>query len=78
MMWQDWVLGASSLAMCLAFIPTIIGKDKPDRWTAGMFTILLLISASTFITLDLWLGAITQYIGAVEWSITIFQKRRTK
>ncbi len=76
-MWQDWVLGASSLVMCLAFVPTIIGKDKPDRWTAAMFVLALLAGGIAMATLGLWLATITQLVGAVEWGITIFQKRRS-
>lgn len=75
-MWQDAVLGAMSLAMNLAFIPTILGKDKPNRWTAGMFVMALLIGGTTMLTLGLWLAAVTQLLGAVEWGITIFQKRQ--
>ena len=75
-MWQDLVLGGTSLVLCVAMIPTILGRDKPNRWTAAMFVATLLTSASVMVNLELWLTAVTQYVGAVEWGITIFQRRR--
>jgi hypothetical protein len=75
-MWQDWLFLVGGGALDVGFLPTLLGKQKPSRWTAAMFVVVLTAFTAGFVTLKLPLSAAGQAIGVVMWAATIFQPRR--
>lgn len=74
MSWQDLVFGTGQIIFVLALIPTIIGKSKPEFSTSLLNSIILLLFAYTYSTLNLWTSVITSIILFLAWSTLAVQK----
>lgn len=75
-LYADWILFACASGLDLSFLPTVLRKaNKPDRNTSILFAVILAVMAVVFLSLALWLSTIVQFIGAIMWGITVFQKR---
>lgn len=58
----------------IALIPTVLGKDKPPISTSIMTSVILIVFAATFVTLDLWFSAISTVAAGSPWFILAIQK----
>jgi biotin transporter BioY len=75
MIWQDIVIMIACFSFALALIPSIIGKNKPEKNTC-LFTIIGLAAiAVCFATLSLWLSFTSEIASITAWSVLLFQRR---
>jgi hypothetical protein len=77
-MWQDALFLTGGGLLALGFLPTLFGRQKPSRWTAAMFVLVLTSFGGGFLSLDLYWSAGSQFVGAAMWAATIFQQRGEK
>jgi len=73
--WQDIVLMAACFGFALALIPSIKGKQKPERASCLLTIVLLTAIAVSFATLKLWLSMSAEFTAIVAWGILLFQRR---
>jgi hypothetical protein len=78
MVWQDVVLTAGSIAFIIALAPSILSKDKPALATSLLTGTVLAIYAIVYVTLSLWLTAITVAFTSLTWFILAYQKHTMK
>ena len=76
MIWQDLVIMIACYGFAIALIPTIIGKQKPARFTCWLTMVLLAAIAVSFATLGLWLSFWSEIVSIIAWGILLFQRRR--
>lgn len=77
MIWQDILLGSGSVGFCVALIPCLKSKDKPD-WRTSLMTGLILLSFSVaYGTLRLWFAMGTSVACGALW-MTLFEQVRSK
>lgn len=74
--WQDAVFTAGTIVFLLALIPTILGPSKPAASTSAMTGGVLLLFSLTYLTLDLYLSAVTTLLTATAWLIVLTQTLR--
>ena len=75
MIWQDIVIMIACFSFSLALIPSIRGKNKPEK-NSCLFTILGLTAiAVCFATLRLWLSFASEIAAITAWSILLVQRR---
>ncbi len=60
--------------MDLALIPALFHTEKPPLATSILTSICLGTIATTYITLDLTVSAMTVFIGFLMWSVLALQK----
>lgn len=77
-MWQDYFLATVEAFFCLTLIPMLLAKEKPPLISSISTGILLLALAATFVTLSLWLAAVTQAIVGFQWLTLAVQRKRTE
>jgi len=75
MIWQDVVIMFGCFGFALALIPSIRGKQKPERSSCLLTIILLMAIAICFATLGLWLSMASEITAIIAWAILLFQKR---
>ncbi len=73
--YADPIFFISVVLLDIAFLPTLLGKHKPALHTSILFAIILTVLTVTVYSIGLQWSAIGQGVGALMWSITIFQKR---
>ena len=73
--YADPIFFFSVLALNVSFLPTLFGKQKPNKNTSILFFIILSIITLTVYSIGLQWSAVGQCVGALMWGITIFQKR---
>ncbi len=78
MHWQDWVFAVGGLLVLISLIPTIKAEQKPALTTGLMTTVLVLVFASTMLTLHLWLAAVTNYAISAAWALLAVQAYQQK
>ncbi len=59
----------------IAFIPALIGKHKPPRFTAALFSLVIASWAFGFWTLGLYWSVAINVVGTVMWGWSFFQRR---
>lgn len=74
--WQDAVFTAGSIVFLIALIPTILGPSKPAASTSAMTGTVLLLFAVTYLTLGLYLSAVTTSLTAAAWLTVLVQTLR--
>lgn len=75
MIWQDVAIMVACFSFSLALIPSIRGKNKPEKKSC-LFTILGLTTvAICFATLKLWLSFSSEIAAITAWSILLAQRR---
>lgn len=72
--WQDAVLMVGNIIFFVALIPSIIGKDKPSKWTSFTTALTLTIFTATYFTLSLTYATIATALTAIAWWVLFFQK----
>ena len=78
MVWQDIVMMILGFSFAIFLIPSIRGKEKPQRLTCITTTIGAAIIAICMATLGLWLTAAAQVITTTAWAILTVQTVRKK
>ena len=74
--WQDVILTAGSIVFLLALIPTIVGPSKPAASTSAITGSVLLLFALTYLTLGLYLSAVTTSLTGAAWLLVLAQTLR--
>lgn len=74
MLWQDWVLTGGLIIFAFALLPSLFSKDKPALSTSLMTGITLSVFSFVYLTLSLWISAITTIITGVLWLTLAVQK----
>jgi len=76
MLWQDYVLTTGSLVFVISLVPATFAKDKPPLLTSVPTFFFLYLFAGVYLTLTLWLSAITTFLTGTMWLILAIQKYR--
>jgi hypothetical protein len=76
--WQDTVLSISILALNIALVPSLWGKNKPRLTTSLLTALFLLPQVLVFISLSLWYSLTMVSINSVLWIILAIQQARKK
>lgn len=78
MIWQDFVYAVGNVIFALALIPSIRSNDKPAIYTSGITATTLIVFSVTAITLELYLTAFVTVVGALMWTVLVYQKFKQK
>lgn len=74
MIWQDWALTAGSIVFIIALIPTLLSTtEKPALSTSIMNGAVLAVMALVYLSLSLWLAAVTTAISCLLWCVLATQ-----
>jgi hypothetical protein len=73
-MWQDYIISVGAFLFIISLIPSIKSQNKPDLKTSIPIALVLFIFTITYISLELWLAALTNFGTAISWSILAVQK----
>jgi hypothetical protein len=74
MHWQDYLISAAQICIIFSLFASIRGKSKPEVATSRTNAILVFIIACCFVTLHLWLSAVTAFGVSTDWTILAIQK----
>lgn len=76
MMWQDIVFGIGAILFSIVLLPTIRNpKAVVPLLTSSLTSIILYIFVFTYLTLDMNIAALTNFISASLWAfIALFRK----
>ena len=74
--WQDAILMVGNLVFFVALIPSIMGNDKPAKWTSFSTALMLTIFSITYFTLSLTYAMYATALTSVGWWVLYFQKWR--
>jgi len=77
-MWQDWVIATGQWLFILALVPTLLSKDKPNKYSSLMTGTILLSFVVSFWSLSLLYSAASSFLVAVCWYILFLQKALVK
>lgn len=75
-MWQDYALTVIQIFFCVTLIPMLFAKEKPPLASSVTTGLALLVSATIFSTLQLWIAATSQAIVGTQWLILAYQRWR--
>ena len=75
MIWQDVVIMVACFGFAIALIPSIVGRQKPERSSCLLTAVLLTAIAVAFATLELWLSFAAEVTAIIAWGILLFQRR---
>lgn len=78
MIWQDWILGLSTIVFSLSLLPSILGKDKPAIPTSLLTGITLIMVVYAQASLELWLTATASTVACILWLTLAVQKYQSK
>ena len=76
MAWQDVVLFVGGFVLAGGILPTIRAAEKPPFATTATLVVILAIFVVVFLTLRLWLTALSVFIQGVLWGIVLVQTVR--
>lgn len=76
MIWQDVVIMVSCFGFAVALVPSILGRQKPERSSCVLTILLLAAIAVCFGTLGLWLSMGAELVSIAAWAILLVQRRR--
>jgi hypothetical protein len=74
MHWQDYTISIAQIFIIFSLFITVRGKNKPERATCKMNTVLVFIIATSLLTLHLWFSALTAYAVSLMWVILAVQR----
>ena len=74
-MWQDHLMMVVGYVFGFALLPSVLGKNKPERWTCLMTFMGLVAIAVAVGSLGLWLTFIANIFTAIMWLVVLVQKR---
>ncbi|MDO8583168.1 MAG: hypothetical protein Q7R51_01420 [bacterium] len=78
MLWQDWVLTLGSSIFIIALLPSVLSKNKPALSTSLMTGAVLIVFAIVYLTLFLWISAVTTFLTGGLWFVLAIQKYSSK
>lgn len=78
MRWQDLVIASVSIAFAIALIPTLVGENKPAVSTGLLTSIGLAVFVAIYVSLGLWLSAVTSLVSSALWTAITVQSWRTQ
>ncbi len=78
MPWQDLVLSIGTWIFVIALIPTVRGKQKPEFSTSFMTGTVLFIFALTYLSLQLWMSAVSTFVTTALWLTLAYQRHKQK
>jgi hypothetical protein len=70
------VLAGGQWIFIIALLPSVFGKDKPALSTSLLTGAVLSVFALTFVTLSLWVSAVSTELTSFTWLLLAFQKYR--
>jgi hypothetical protein len=73
-MWQDVILTIGSFLFSVALIPTIQGPVKPPLRTSLVTGLTLVVFAICYVTLGLYLAALSGALTAGAWLLLAWQR----
>lgn len=72
-MWQDWVMSVGQIVFCVALIPSLRSRSKPDLKTSVLTFLVLFTYLPAQWSLGLyWASAFTLILG-IEWLLLAWQ-----
>jgi uncharacterized membrane protein YdjX (TVP38/TMEM64 family) len=72
--WQDVILSAGNIFLCLTLIPMLRQPERPPLLTCIPSGLVLLAGGFVFATLHLWLTALTQTITGLQWLALVLKR----
>lgn len=72
-MWQDLVLAILQGLTIVALVPTLLGKDKPEKTTSLFTSFILLAMAFIFLTMGLVYASVSAALAGVLWIVLFAQ-----
>ena len=75
MIWQDIVLMTGGFLFVLSLIPSVRGKNKPEKLTCLTTGGILVAFAISYATLDLWLACTSTSLTSLTWFVLLAQER---
>lgn len=76
MAWQDVVLFVGGFVLAGGIVPTIRSLEKPPVSTTLTLVVMLAIFVVVFVTLGLWLTALSVLIQGSLWAVVLAQTVR--
>lgn len=75
MAWEEIALAIANTTLILPLLPTLIDTDAAvPRWTSVPTAACLLVIGTSYVSLSLWLAAISAYVQTVCWgSIAVWR-----
>lgn len=74
MSWQDFILAAGAWIFAIALLPSVFGKDKPAFSSSLITGSVLAVYIVAYISLSLWVAAVSVSITTALWFILAIQK----
>ena len=78
MIWQDWVLGVTTIIFSVSLLPSVLGKEKPALSTSLITGVTLIFVVFTQATLFLWFAASASAVACLLWLTLAVQKYKSK
>lgn len=75
-MWQDIVLFILQMLTSVALVPTLLGKDKPEKTTSLFTSFVLLAMAFIYLTMQLSYASASAAVAGILWMVLFFQQAR--
>lgn len=75
---HDYIFTLGNAILFFALLPTVFGKEKPALKTSVMTSTILTVFGFTFLSLTLYLSAVTVLGSAALWYILAYQKWKKK
>jgi predicted membrane protein len=72
----DVLFAVGGFMFAAALIPSVRSTDKPALWTSLMTGFWLTVFVCCYISLGLWLAAVSTALSALMWWTLAVQKRR--
>lgn len=78
MSWQDIALSIGSVVFIVALLPSVFSEDKPAAATSAMTGAVLVVFATSYASLGLWVSAAITLITAGLWMTLLIQQLRRR
>jgi len=76
MIWQDVLMMLGGFSFSIALLPSVLGKNKPEKSSCLITGGILAFYVVAMATLGLWLSAGATALTAAMWLILLFQRRK--
>lgn len=77
-MWQDYVLMAGGVGFAIGLLPSVFGKNKPERSSSIITGSILAIYCVCYATLNLWFAFSSTILVAGLWFTLAIQASQGK
>ncbi len=74
LIWQDAVLMIGNIFFLIALVPSVLGENKPSKWTSLITATTLTTFAVVYFTLSLSYATIATTLSALAWRVLCIQK----